>query len=63
MWADDGDGDCAMLLLLPLADRIVVVVRVVVLVDVVVVVEVLLLWAVRMIQACCKNRIQWRRRK
>lgn len=59
MWADDGDGDCAMLLLLPLADRIVVVGQVVVLV----VVEVLLLWAVRMIQACCKNRIRrWRRK-
>lgn len=59
MWADDGDF-CATRLL-RLADRIVVVVvvRVVVLV-VVVVVEVLLsllLWAVRMIDACCKNRI------
>lgn len=49
MWADDGDF-CAMLFLL-LADRIVLVVLVVVLV------EVLLLWAVRMIEACCKNRI------
>lgn len=46
MWADDGDF-CAMLFLL-LADRIVVLVEVLLL---------LLLWAVRMIEACCKNRI------